>query len=128
MYAWMLAPLFRRGRVEEAQELDARLGSLLAYSPRYLESLGCRIEFAALQGRFDDAWNLVDGSWEMAVDPEVSAWQRLRYFQKVQRAFQLAHTPSSEASGGGRLDKCEVRMASDHQVTYLGEQFAKRTD
>jgi hypothetical protein len=91
MYAWMLAPLIRRGRVEEAQELDARLGSLLSFSPRYLDSLGCRIEFAALQGRFDDAWTMVDVSWEMAVDPEVSAWQQLKFFQRVQNAFCLAN-------------------------------------
>ena len=82
MFAWLLEPLHRRGRKDEARVLEDRLAGLLntAHS-LYLDAMGCRIHYLALEGRFEDAGKLLQAMLPLAIDESASPWQRLKFFE-----------------------------------------------
>ena len=92
MFGWLLEPLHRRGRLEEAAALEDRLASLLTPRLLYLDAMGCRIRYLALVGRFEDANKLLQPMLPLARETMASPWQRLKFYEGCARALELATT------------------------------------
>lgn len=92
MYAWLLEPLHRRGRRDEARVLDDRLAGLLTPRTLYLDAMGCRIHYLALTGRFAEANVLLQAMLPLARDEQASPWQRLKFYENCARATEFART------------------------------------
>ena len=92
MYAWLLEPLHRRGRQDEARVLHDRLDTLMIPRVLYLNAMGHRVHYLALEGRFEEAGHLMRTMLPMAEEPDASPWQVLKFFEGCQRAIELAQT------------------------------------
>lgn len=92
MLAWLLEPLHRRGRNDEARVLEERLAALLTPRTLYLDAMGCRIHFLALEGRFDEAGKLLQVMLPISKDDMASPWQRLKFYEGCVRATEHAKT------------------------------------
>lgn len=92
MFAWLLEPLHRRGRKDEARVLHDRLDGLHTPRALYLDAMGCRIHYLALEGRFQEAGNLLHMMRSIAKDEDASPRQRLKFYEGCARAMELAAT------------------------------------
>jgi hypothetical protein len=90
MVAWLLEPLVRRERRDEARVLNDRLDALLTPSALYLDAMGCRIHYLAMENRFDEAANLVRVMMPMAREDDASPRQRLKFLEGCERAAATA--------------------------------------
>lgn len=89
MYAWLLEPLHRRGREDEARVLHDRLETLMIPRVLYLNAMGHRIRYLAIERRFADAGNLMRTMLPMAEEPDASPWQCLRFYEGCVKAAEL---------------------------------------
>ena len=89
MYAWLLEPLHRRGRQDEARVLHDRLETLMVPRVLYLNAMGHRIHYLVLSERYEDAAHLMRIMLPMAEEPEASPWQKLKFYEGCQRAMML---------------------------------------
>lgn len=98
MFAWLLEPLRSRGRNDEATVLEARLAGLLTPRTLYLDAMGCRIHYLALEGRFEDANAILRSMLPFANDPMASPWQRLKFYEGCTRALSVARNHQERES------------------------------
>ncbi len=89
MYAWLLEPLHRRGRKDEARVLHDRLDTLMVARVLYLNAMGHRIHYLTLERRHDEAFSLARTMMPMAQHPEASPWQALKFHEGFERAIHL---------------------------------------
>lgn len=122
MYAWLLVPLHLRGRKDEARVLHDRLETLMVPRVLYLNAMGHRIHYLALEGRFEDAGSLMRTMLPMAAEPDASPWQKLRFFAGCAKAAELisSREQMEEFAPGG--EDALVRARHDE----LAALFANR--
>jgi hypothetical protein len=128
MYAWLLEPLHRRGRKDEARVLHDRLETLMVPRALYLNAMGHRIHYLALEGRFEDASHLIQQMLPMAEEPDASPWQKLKFYEGCERAVELAaHEGHSELLWGtiGASD-ASCAYAIHEQAAALADLFRQR--
>jgi len=92
MYAWLLEPLHRRGRKDEARVLHDRLETLMVARVLYLNAMGHRIHYLTLEGRYDEAFDLMRLMLPMAQQPDASPWQVKKFHEGCERAFHVVHS------------------------------------
>ncbi len=128
MNAWLLEPLHRRGAREEARLMEERLASLLSTQLRYLDPMGCRIHYLALENRFADAGKIVESMLPLAKEELASPWQRLKFYESCARALELARSNADRkallAADGGELENLRTEIYT--QRDELRAAFAKR--
>lgn len=125
MYAWLLEPLNRRGRKDEARVLNDRLDMLMIPSARYLNAMGHRIRYLALEERFDDATHLMQQMLPLAREPDASSWQKLKFYEGCVRAAELAaHQAQRDSLNRGGIDEHEIQTA----LAELRSSFAIRPE
>jgi len=90
MYAWLLEPLHRRGRKDEARLLHDRLETLMVPRTAHLNAMGHRIHYLALEGRFEDAGHLIQQMLPMAAEPDASPWQKRKFYEGCENAMKAA--------------------------------------
>jgi hypothetical protein len=122
MYAWLLEPLHRRGREEEARVLHDRLDSLMAPRLLYLNAMGHRIHYLTLIGRLAEASALLRAMLPMARETEASPWQRLKFYQGCLRALECA----SNSTDRGHLADDETVREIDDYLRMLRSAFRDR--
>ena len=87
MYAWILEPLQRRGRGDEARVLADRLAGLVLPRLLYLDAMGCLIHYLTLEGEFAEAGRLLASMLKLAEENEASPWQRLKFYVGCAKAL-----------------------------------------
>jgi len=98
MYAWLLEPLRRRGRADEARVLHDRLESLMIPRLLYLNAMGHRIPYLAIEDCFEDAGRLIRQMLPLAQEPDASPWQKLKFYEGCAKALQTARSKKAGAS------------------------------
>lgn len=122
MYAWLLEPLHRLGRKDEARVLHDRLETLMVPRTLYLNAMGHRAHYLALEGRFADAIHLMRSMLPMAQQSDASPWQVRKFHEGCERALSLI-CASDHASSLDVADLVEVTHVS---LQGLRAQFARR--
>lgn len=123
LYAWLLEPLRRRGRNDEARVLHDRLETIMSPRALYLNANGHRIHYLALEGRFEDAGNLMRTMLPMANDPDASPWQKLKFFDGCAKAAALITDASVRLAFFVGDEESEIRTT----LSTLRSQFENRS-
>ena len=111
MFAWLLEPLHRRGRKDEARVLHDQLESLHTASALYLDAMGCRIHYLALEDRFEEAGKLLNMMLPIAKDEDASPRQQLKFYEACLRALDFARTRQRRLT---LLAECGVDAEASH--------------
>jgi len=86
----MLKPLFRRNNEALARQWEERLTLAAPVSMLYLNCVGDRCAFLALDGRHAAAAELRKQGERLAAEPGVSLWQKMRFHQGAARSLVRA--------------------------------------
>lgn len=96
MNAWLLEPLVRRNRYDDAKALSDCLTSALTPRVLYLNPMGHHIHYLALVGRFEEAARLLGTMLPLARENDASPWQRLKFYEGCSKAIELAKDAAQE--------------------------------
>lgn len=130
MYAWLLDPLHRRGREEEARVLHDRLDSLMTPRLLYLNAMGHRIHYLALTGRYTEAGSLLRVMLPMAREEEASPLQRMKFYGGCVRALGCVTAESdraallSEDDALATVMRDEIETANNELVLAFGNRLS----
>lgn len=119
MLAWLLEPLHRRGRKDEARVLHDRLESLHTASALYLEAMGCRIHYLALEGRFEDAGKLLNMMLPIAKEEDASPRQRLKFYEGCLRALGCLSSKADQAALMGEDEALAAATQAEIQAAHV---------
>jgi hypothetical protein len=132
-FSQMLPRLWRKGRVREAEVLDAEGRSRARRRRRLVLAQARHLAFAAARGELDDARGLLEGSWT-AGRGQSTAGERLRYdamasfgLAALARADKMVELPPTRPDvPAGRLHAEAVKVWLDTQGLDVARRFDAR--